>query len=110
MVFDETLHRCIDSYLRYCPRSYDTIYNLPPEAKEKHNVLHKQVFLVCLRAATHKESKVCSVYLPVLNTTPSESKGCSIKKLEGVVSALKTLEHPLQNRKILQIDPTRIDF
>ncbi len=63
MVFDETLHRCIDSYLRYCPRSYDTIYNLPPEAKEKHNILHKQVFLVCLRTATHKESKVLYFFL-----------------------------------------------
>lgn len=59
-IFDETLHRCVDSYLRFAPRSYDVIAELPDEARERHNEVHRLVFMVCVRMSTFKESKVCN--------------------------------------------------
>ena len=57
-VFDETLHKLVDSYLRYAPREYEVINGLPEEAKERHDAIHQLVFMTCLRLATYKESKV----------------------------------------------------
>lgn len=61
VIFDETLHRCIDSYLRYAPRSYSVIRDLPEAAKECSDNVHRLVFIACLRMATHKESKTCHI-------------------------------------------------
>ena len=44
-------------------RSYDVVYNLPFDVKQKHDKIHKQFFLVCLRMATHKESKVGMIFM-----------------------------------------------
>ena len=57
-VFDETLHKLVDTYLRYAPRRYDIIKELPEEAKERHDEIHQLIFMTCLRMATFKESKV----------------------------------------------------
>ena len=57
MVFDDTLQKCLDSYLRYAPRPFDKDVDLTGEFADRHKNIHKMVFLVCLRTATHKESK-----------------------------------------------------
>lgn len=59
VVFDESLQRCLDSYLRHAPRSLD-LAALPtsPAVANIQRTIHKAVFLTFLRMATHKESKV----------------------------------------------------
>ncbi|XP_040010193.1 activating signal cointegrator 1 complex subunit 2 [Xiphias gladius] len=58
VVFDESLQRCLDSYLRHTPRSLDlaALPSSPVVAEMQHSV-HRAVFLTFLRMATHKESK-----------------------------------------------------
>uniref|UniRef100_A0A665TX52 CUE domain-containing protein n=1 Tax=Echeneis naucrates TaxID=173247 RepID=A0A665TX52_ECHNA len=58
VVFDESLQRCLDSYLRYAPRSLD-LTALPSSSAmaEIQRSIHKEVFLTFLRMATYKESK-----------------------------------------------------
>ncbi|XP_051981085.1 activating signal cointegrator 1 complex subunit 2-like [Xyrauchen texanus] len=58
VVFDESLQRCLDSYLRHAPRSLDPacLSSTPALADMQRNI-HRSVFMVFLRMATHKESK-----------------------------------------------------
>lgn len=58
VVFDESLQRCLDSYLRNAPRGLDPsgLSSAPAVADMQRN-LHRSVFMVFLRMATHKESK-----------------------------------------------------
>ncbi|XP_067295469.1 activating signal cointegrator 1 complex subunit 2 [Pseudorasbora parva] len=58
VVFDESLQRCLDSYLRHAPRGLDPsgISSSPAVADMQRNI-HRSVFMVFLRMATHKESK-----------------------------------------------------
>uniref|UniRef100_A0A3Q3X1R2 CUE domain-containing protein n=1 Tax=Mola mola TaxID=94237 RepID=A0A3Q3X1R2_MOLML len=58
VVFDESLQRCLDSYLHHAPRSLD-FATLPPSpaVADIQRTIHKAVFLTFLRMATHKESK-----------------------------------------------------
>uniref|UniRef100_A0AAY5EBZ9 CUE domain-containing protein n=1 Tax=Electrophorus electricus TaxID=8005 RepID=A0AAY5EBZ9_ELEEL len=58
VVFDESLQRCLDSYLRLSPRGTDPppLYSSPAVMAMQHS-LHRSVFMVFLRMATHKESK-----------------------------------------------------
>uniref|UniRef100_A0A669C0H0 Activating signal cointegrator 1 complex subunit 2 n=1 Tax=Oreochromis niloticus TaxID=8128 RepID=A0A669C0H0_ORENI len=58
VVFDESLQRCLDSYLRHAPRGLD-LSTLPssPAVADMQRSIHKAVFLTFLRMATHKESK-----------------------------------------------------
>ncbi|XP_013875158.1 activating signal cointegrator 1 complex subunit 2 [Austrofundulus limnaeus] len=58
VVFDESLQRCLDSYLRHAPRGLD-LAALPasPAVADVQRALHRAVFLTFLRMATHKESK-----------------------------------------------------
>ncbi|XP_063051723.1 activating signal cointegrator 1 complex subunit 2 [Engraulis encrasicolus] len=58
VVFDESLQRCLDSYLSCAPRSLDM--ELPvasPAVADMQRTIHRAVFMVFLRMATHKESK-----------------------------------------------------
>ncbi|KAL2092131.1 hypothetical protein ACEWY4_011929 [Coilia grayii] len=58
VVFDESLQRCLDSYLSNAPRSLDM--ELPvssPAVADMQRCIHRSVFMVFLRMATHKESK-----------------------------------------------------
>lgn len=57
-VFDESLHRCLDSYLQMAPRGSD-VAGLPssPALVEVQNTLHRAVFMTFLRMSTYKESK-----------------------------------------------------
>ncbi|XP_034282026.2 activating signal cointegrator 1 complex subunit 2 [Pantherophis guttatus] len=57
VIFDESLQKCLDSYLRYAPRKFDTRTDLPAEVKDLEKRLHRSVFLTFLRMSTHKESK-----------------------------------------------------
>lgn len=56
VVFDESLQRCLDSYLQQAPRGLD-LSTLSPAVADVQRGIHKAVFLTFLRMATHKESK-----------------------------------------------------
>uniref|UniRef100_A0A3Q2ZP87 Activating signal cointegrator 1 complex subunit 2 n=1 Tax=Kryptolebias marmoratus TaxID=37003 RepID=A0A3Q2ZP87_KRYMA len=58
VVFDESLQRCLDSYLHHAPRGLD-LSALPasPAVADVQRAVHRAVFLTFLRMATHKESK-----------------------------------------------------
>ncbi|XP_054630616.1 activating signal cointegrator 1 complex subunit 2 isoform X2 [Dunckerocampus dactyliophorus] len=58
VVFDESLQKCLDSYLHHAPRGLDLA--APPSSPavaEMQRSVHRAVFLTFLRMATHKESK-----------------------------------------------------
>ncbi|XP_040859382.1 activating signal cointegrator 1 complex subunit 2 isoform X3 [Ochotona curzoniae] len=57
VIFDETLQKCLDSYLRYVPRKFDEWVAPSPEVADMEKHLHRSVFLTFLRMSTHKESK-----------------------------------------------------
>ncbi|XP_053136036.1 activating signal cointegrator 1 complex subunit 2 [Hemicordylus capensis] len=57
VIFDETLQKCLDSYLRQAPRKFDTVVDLPAEVNGLQKHLHRNVFLTFLRMSTHRESK-----------------------------------------------------
>lgn len=58
VVFDESLQKCLDSYLRHSPRGL-TPSSLPssPAVADMQRCIHRAVFMTFLRMATHKESK-----------------------------------------------------
>lgn len=58
VVFDESLQKCLDSYLHHAPRSLDLTTLPSPAVAKVQRALHRAVFLTFLRMATHKESKV----------------------------------------------------
>lgn len=58
VVFDESLQKCLDSYLHHAPRSLDLTTLPSPAVVEMQRAIHRAVFLTFLRMATHKESKV----------------------------------------------------
>ncbi|XP_072243417.1 activating signal cointegrator 1 complex subunit 2 [Leuresthes tenuis] len=58
VVFDESLQRCLDSYLHHAPRGLDLAVLPPsPAVADVQRGVHRAVFLTFLRMATHKESK-----------------------------------------------------
>ncbi|XP_054399290.1 activating signal cointegrator 1 complex subunit 2 isoform X4 [Pongo abelii] len=57
VIFDETLQKCLDSYLHYVPRKFDEGVASAPEVVDMQKRLHRSVFLTFLRMSTHKESK-----------------------------------------------------
>ncbi|XP_045390384.1 activating signal cointegrator 1 complex subunit 2 isoform X2 [Lemur catta] len=57
VIFDETLQKCLDSYLHYVPRKFDEWVAPAPEVVDMQKRLHRSVFLIFLRMSTHKESK-----------------------------------------------------
>lgn len=57
VIFDETLQKCLDSYLHYVPRKFDEWVAPTPEVVDMQKRLHRSVFLTFLRMSTHKESK-----------------------------------------------------
>lgn len=59
VVFDESLQKCLDSYLRLAPRGLDpAMLPASPAVAEMQKRLHRSVFMTFLRMTTHKESKV----------------------------------------------------
>lgn len=57
VIFDESLQKCLDSYLHYVPRKFDEWVAPTPEVADMQKHLHRSVFLTFLRMSTHKESK-----------------------------------------------------
>ncbi|XP_033115199.1 activating signal cointegrator 1 complex subunit 2-like [Anneissia japonica] len=57
MVFDSSLHLCLDSYLRHAPRCFDVLTHVPEQYQDSLKHVHRLVFMAFLRIATHKESK-----------------------------------------------------
>ncbi|CAK6440082.1 unnamed protein product [Pipistrellus nathusii] len=57
VIFDESLQKCLDSYLHHVPRKFDEWVAPAPEVADAQKRLHRSVFLTFLRMSTHKESK-----------------------------------------------------
>ncbi|XP_067084340.1 activating signal cointegrator 1 complex subunit 2 [Osmerus mordax] len=58
VVFDESLQKCLDSYLRHAPRGLDaSAAPSTPAVADMQRHIHRHVFMAFLRMATHKESK-----------------------------------------------------
>ncbi|XP_063769432.1 activating signal cointegrator 1 complex subunit 2 [Pseudophryne corroboree] len=57
VIFDESLQKCLDSFLSNAPRRYDHQTSLPSTVQRVQDKLHHYVFLTFLRMSTHKESK-----------------------------------------------------
>lgn len=58
IVFDQSFHQLIDSYLKSAPRPYDLLYSqMTPDLRGPHNDVHRKVFMTCVRMATYKETK-----------------------------------------------------
>lgn len=57
VIFDETLQKSLDSFLRYTPRQYDGLENSNLAIADMQKRLHRSVFMIFLRMSTHKESK-----------------------------------------------------
>ncbi|KAJ7428401.1 activating signal cointegrator 1 complex subunit 2-like [Pitangus sulphuratus] len=64
VIFDETLQKCLDSYLCRAPRRFDGLWHCQPEVEDVQKSLHRSVFLTFLRMSTHKESKVNAALPP----------------------------------------------
>jgi len=60
VIFDSSLHHCIDSYLNAAGRLHDVALNIasdiPSDAGSLLTSLHHLFFLVCLRSSTRHES------------------------------------------------------
>ncbi|KAJ7309538.1 hypothetical protein JRQ81_007586 [Phrynocephalus forsythii] len=57
VIFDETLQKCLNSYLCHAPRKFDRGADVPLEVNDLQRRIHRNVFLTFLRMSTHKESK-----------------------------------------------------
>ncbi|XP_075685878.1 activating signal cointegrator 1 complex subunit 2 [Rhinoderma darwinii] len=57
VIYDESLQKCLDSFLSLAPRRYDRHIPFPPVVQHVQAQLHRHVFLAFLRMSTHKESK-----------------------------------------------------
>ncbi|KAM5193807.1 activating signal cointegrator 1 complex subunit 2 [Mantella aurantiaca] len=57
VIFDESLQKCLDSFLNNAPRKYDRCTPFPPAVQQVQDKLQRYVFLTFLRMSTHKESK-----------------------------------------------------
>ncbi|XP_069475387.1 activating signal cointegrator 1 complex subunit 2 isoform X2 [Ambystoma mexicanum] len=57
VIFDETLQKCLDSYVSLAPRRFDELVDSPPAVTRMQERLQRSVFLVFLRMSTHKESR-----------------------------------------------------
>lgn len=58
VIFDESLHLMLDSFLQYSPRPFDVDFGLlTDESRKLHDQVTRLVFFTYLRMATYKESK-----------------------------------------------------
>ncbi|XP_030073637.1 activating signal cointegrator 1 complex subunit 2 isoform X2 [Microcaecilia unicolor] len=57
VIFDDTLQKCLDSYLCFAPRRFDELVDASPALLRMQERLHRCIFLTFLRISTHKESK-----------------------------------------------------
>ncbi|XP_039242924.1 activating signal cointegrator 1 complex subunit 2 isoform X2 [Pipra filicauda] len=97
VVFDETLQKCLDSYLCRAPRKFDGMWDCHPEVEDVQKSLHHSIFLTFLRMSTHKESKV---FNNILHKCGLQCEGASAEpqKLEEKVSVTAG-NMPLQELK-----------
>eukprot|EP00123_Amoebidium_parasiticum_P009717 comp19665_c0_seq1/m.23289 comp19665_c0_seq1/g.23289 ORF comp19665_c0_seq1/g.23289 comp19665_c0_seq1/m.23289 type:complete len:821 (-) comp19665_c0_seq1:432-2894(-) len=58
MLYDQSVHQFMDSYFRFCPRTFDELEkdSLARDFVDVERTVHRRVFLVTLRTATHRES------------------------------------------------------
>eukprot|EP01087_Luapelamoeba_hula_P008817 TRINITY_DN2234_c0_g1_i1.p1 TRINITY_DN2234_c0_g1~~TRINITY_DN2234_c0_g1_i1.p1 ORF type:complete len:880 (+),score=254.59 TRINITY_DN2234_c0_g1_i1:187-2640(+) len=56
VIFDTAFHKFLDSYLRYCARSYDDNASFYVVRDSPHAVLHRKILKVLLRMSDHKET------------------------------------------------------
>lgn len=60
VVYDESVHLCLESYITNGPRWYDD-QALDSASKTVIENIHNMIFLVYVRMATYKESKLCHI-------------------------------------------------
>lgn len=58
VMYDTSLHKLLDSYLRYGPRPNEATPPVSLRGREVLASLHRRVFMTFLRMSTHKESSV----------------------------------------------------
>ncbi|XP_060572679.1 activating signal cointegrator 1 complex subunit 2-like isoform X1 [Ruditapes philippinarum] len=102
-IFDETLHRCIDSYLRFAPRSYNILADFPDNARDRHNQVHRLVFMTCVRMSTYKESKECYITPSVFGEILYENFIFDIPKLLDICVLYGQGNGPLLTKMIENI-------
>jgi activating signal cointegrator complex subunit 2 len=56
VIYDTTLHKMLDSYLRYGPRPHEATPPITLRGREVMARVHRRVFMTFLRMSTHKES------------------------------------------------------
>ncbi|XP_028405647.1 activating signal cointegrator 1 complex subunit 2-like [Dendronephthya gigantea] len=57
VIFNKSINMCLDSFLKSSPRSHDLWKFLPDRILNLQKEIHRSIFMVYLRMATHKESK-----------------------------------------------------
>ncbi|KAM9328966.1 activating signal cointegrator 1 complex subunit 2 [Gastrophryne carolinensis] len=57
VIYDESLQKCLDSFLGNAPRKFDRPTPLSPNVQQAQEKLHQHVFMTFLRMSTQKESK-----------------------------------------------------
>lgn len=104
VVFDASLHGCIDSYLKYAFRPHQEVcLELPEKAKTVLQSVHRLVFMVCLRMATHKESKDHYITPHVFGEIVYENFIFDIPKLMDLCAVYGAGNGPLLSKMIKNI-------
>ena len=71
MIYDVDLQVCLESYLKCAQRPHDVEKPWSISVKKKIHTIHKLIFMIYVRMATYKESKVrmdIALYRALQNT------------------------------------------
>ncbi|GFS03600.1 activating signal cointegrator 1 complex subunit 2 [Elysia marginata] len=100
VVFDEGLHKALDSFLHYCPRRYDNLKPLPEAGMQRQLELCRLVFLTYLRMSTHKESKDHFITPEVFGEILYNNFLFDIPKILDICSLFGKLNGPLLSKMV----------
>ncbi|KAK0044479.1 activating signal cointegrator 1 complex subunit 2 [Biomphalaria pfeifferi] len=103
VIFDESLHKALDSFLKYCPRYYDSVIDLPEAGQHSQQELCRLVYLTYLRMATHKESKEHFITPEVFGDIIYENFLFDIPKILDICSLFGKGNGPLLTKMISNI-------
>ncbi|CAL1547270.1 unnamed protein product [Lymnaea stagnalis] len=99
-VFDESLHKALDSFLQFGPRSHDGPLNLPEGGRQRQHELCRLVFMTYLRMSTHKESKENFITPEVFGEILYNNFLFDIPKILDLCSLFGKSNGPLLNKMI----------
>ncbi|KAH9500008.1 Activating signal cointegrator 1 complex subunit 2 [Bulinus truncatus] len=103
VIFDETLHKALDSFLRYCPRSHENLMHLTETAQQRQLELCRLVYLTYVRKATFKESKDNFITPEVFGDIIYENFLFDIPKILDICSLFGKGNGPLLTKLISNI-------